>query len=94
MNQQQARVVARLIHHAQRFASNPAPGRRLPLEDAIDAAKALPDPGCIYCNGNGQLLSHAADCWNDSCVMNGAIDSCTGQVVPCGCSIMDVLEDK
>lgn len=97
MNQQQAGVVARLIHHASRYASNPAPSRRLKLEDAIEAAKALPDPGCPYCDGDGcGGFEHTPGCKGDEggCEMTGVAGDCEGVLVPCGCSIMDVLEDK
>ena len=43
------------------------------------------DP-CPDCGGAGERFDHADDCYEDSCALNGDIDSCNGQVVPCHCA--------
>ncbi len=42
--------------------------------------------GCSDCGGDGIRFDHADDCDNDSCALNGDMDSCQGQVVQCHCA--------
>jgi hypothetical protein len=38
---------------------------------------------CPECDGTGEVFSHATDCTNEHCALNGDQWSCTGQVHPC-----------
>lgn len=40
------------------------------------------DP-CDNCGGYGEVFGHADGCFNDSCALNGDMDSCGGKVEPC-----------
>jgi len=56
---------------------------------AADKARYFPEPTddpCPDCGGYGERYDHAADCYEDSCALNGDIDSCNGQVIPCHCA--------
>ncbi|AOR76330.1 hypothetical protein [Novosphingobium resinovorum] len=44
------------------------------------------DPKCFHCGDSGEIFGHADDCDNDSCSLNGDIDSCLGKVEPCECA--------
>lgn len=43
------------------------------------------EPKLCECGGTGEIFTHAEDCDNDLCALNGDIHSCAGQVIPCGC---------
>lgn len=41
---------------------------------------------CDECHGAGEVFTHADDCTDDLCALNGDVHSCLGQVLPCQCS--------
>lgn len=41
---------------------------------------------CEQCHGAGEIFTHADDCRDDICALNGDEHSCTGQVLKCGCA--------
>ena len=46
---------------------------------------------CPDCNGAGEVFTHADDCTDDLCALNGDMHSCSGKVEPCGaCGVTEV----
>ena len=45
----------------------------------------VPPAGCEHCGGTGQVFTHAEDCADDLCALNGDEHSCSGRVEPCTC---------
>lgn len=41
---------------------------------------------CEHCQGNGVIFTHAEDCDDDLCALNGDMHSCVGQLIPCECA--------
>lgn len=46
---------------------------------------AAGDEACQHCNGSGEVFTHAEDCADDLCALNGDAHSCQGQVLACAC---------
>lgn len=42
---------------------------------------------CHDCGGSGVYFGHTADCDNDSCALNGDMDSCGGEIETCHCAL-------
>jgi hypothetical protein len=42
---------------------------------------------CEHCQGAGEVFTHADDCGDDLCALNGDMHSCVGQLVPCDCAV-------
>jgi hypothetical protein len=47
---------------------------------------ALPAPTCPDCNDTGEVFTHADDCTDDLCAINGDMNSCAGQAERCACA--------
>jgi len=45
--------------------------------------------GCDDCRGEGEYFTHAENCRDDLCALNGDYHSCAGQVMKCGCLPME-----
>ncbi len=61
------------------------------MRQAIDAARAeraaVPAAStCEHCQGNGVIFTHAEDCDDDLCALNGDMHSCVGRLIPCECA--------
>lgn len=51
----------------------------------VDLEDECPDaPICPDCNGTKEVFTHADDCTDDLCALNGDMHSCSGKVEPCG----------
>ncbi len=65
--------------------SNPLPA---PIEqitpENTDGVKT-----CGECNGTGERFTHADDCNDDLCALNGDMHSCTGKVEVCTCGVKE-----
>ena len=57
---------------------------RAVIADALHAEAARQN--CETCGGTGEYFSHAEDCQDDLCALNGDMHSCAGQVVQCDCA--------
>jgi hypothetical protein len=44
------------------------------------------EPHCDDCGGTGEIFTHADDCRDDLCALNGDEHSCIGRVEPCHCA--------
>jgi len=51
-------------------------------------------PACQDCNGTGQVFSHADDCTDDLCALNGDMHSCAGKVEQCGTCGVEATDDS
>ncbi len=58
-------------------------GQALGPGDVI--AFAIAHPPCDTCGGTGEVFSHAYDCDDDLCALNGDMHSCAGRVDVCAC---------
>lgn len=56
----------------------------LPIADRpLSRQHAAPAGECQQCHGAGAYFTHADDCTNEFCAINGGIDSCVGKVEKC-----------
>jgi hypothetical protein len=54
------------------------------LQPSVSAA--IPNADCPICGGTGEFFTHAANCADDLCALNGDVHSCAGSVLRCECS--------
>ena len=57
------------------------------LRELLEVATPDNANSCPDCGGHGETFGHSLDCDNDSCALNGDIDSCDGTVSDCHCWI-------
>jgi len=53
---------------------------------ALRACLAVQQATCENCHGAGEVFTHADDCDDDLCALNGDMHSCSGKVVKCDCA--------
>ena len=53
---------------------------------ALESPEQVQGEACELCNGTHEVFSHADDCSDDLCALNGDEHSCEGKVDPCSCA--------
>lgn len=74
-------------HKAQPLGYGPCRGCRYSGYPNWEAESAPGVPACQDCHGTGEVFSHADDCTDDLCALNGDEHSCTGKVERCACGV-------